>query len=154
MKQLNNKKGFTLIEVVLVLAIGGLIFLLAFIAFQQASKGRRDTQRRSDAATLVGQIQNYKGDKNKIPTAATSGTDSFGEFLTTYMEGSNFKDPTGTSYTIWTTGNLVTPQIKYTPGTSTNNTNSCAGKNLSSSEYKIEIALESGTVCRDSIGSN
>ncbi|MBP9738093.1 prepilin-type N-terminal cleavage/methylation domain-containing protein, partial [Candidatus Saccharibacteria bacterium] len=41
----NNKKGFTLIEVVLVLAIGGLIFLLAFIAFQQVSANRRDTQR-------------------------------------------------------------------------------------------------------------
>ena len=59
--------GFTLIEVVLVLAIGSLIFLLAFLAFRQVSANRRDTQRRSDVAKMMAQSHcfilnsNYEG---------------------------------------------------------------------------------------------
>ena len=54
MKKVQNKQnGFTLIEVVLVLAIGALIILMALLAFNGASRSRRDTAR----ANLAGQIQ-------------------------------------------------------------------------------------------------
>ena len=41
----NSKKGFTIIEVVLVLAIGGLIFLMVFIALPALQRSQRDAQR-------------------------------------------------------------------------------------------------------------
>ena len=44
----NKEKGFTIIEVVLVLAIAGLIFLMVFIARPALQRGQRDTQRRDD----------------------------------------------------------------------------------------------------------
>ena len=47
-QNLNNKKGFTIIEVVLVLGIAGLIFLMVFIALPALQRNRRDTQRTSD----------------------------------------------------------------------------------------------------------
>ena len=56
---IRTSNGFTLIEVVLVLAIGGLIFLLAFLAFQQVSANRRDTQRRSDARRMIAMIEEF-----------------------------------------------------------------------------------------------
>lgn len=59
-------QGFTLIEVVLVLAVGGLIFLLAFLAFQQVSKNRRDTQRRSDARRMIGYLEEYAANNNGV----------------------------------------------------------------------------------------
>ena len=46
MKKLN--KGFTIIEVVLVLAIAGLIFLMVFIALPALQRGQRDSQREQD----------------------------------------------------------------------------------------------------------
>lgn len=64
-------KGFTLIEVVLVLAIGGLIFLLAFLAFQQVSRNRRDTQRRSDVKRMVGYIEEFAANNNGAYPCAT-----------------------------------------------------------------------------------
>ena len=74
-KQQLNRGGFTLIEVVLVLAIGGLIFLLAFIAFQQVSANRRDTQRRNDAGRVLAELQNASGDGFTAPatTVAAAG---------------------------------------------------------------------------------
>ena len=40
-----SKKGFTIIEVVLVLAIAGLIFLMVFIALPALQRTQRNTQR-------------------------------------------------------------------------------------------------------------
>ncbi|MDR3297792.1 MAG: type II secretion system GspH family protein [Candidatus Nomurabacteria bacterium] len=45
---IRNKKGFTIIEVVLVLAIAGLIFLMVFIALPALQSSQRNTQRGND----------------------------------------------------------------------------------------------------------
>ena len=63
-----NKKGFTIIEVVLVLAIGGLIFLMVFIALPALQKSQRDKQRRNDMSRVVQAIIEYQGNnKRRIP---------------------------------------------------------------------------------------
>ena len=60
-----RKYGFTIIEVVLVLAIAGLIFIMAFIAFPALQRSQRDTQRRQDyadlSANIVGYMSNNEG---------------------------------------------------------------------------------------------
>lgn len=50
---LKKDKGFTLIEIVLVLAIAGLILLIVFLAVQGAQKSRRDSARKHDAARML-----------------------------------------------------------------------------------------------------
>lgn len=62
---LKNKKwpsgrGFTVIEVVLVLAIAGLIFLMVFLALPALRVGQRDQQRRSDAAMLRATMEEWR----------------------------------------------------------------------------------------------
>ena len=62
----NNKvkKGFTIIEVVLVLAIAGLIFLMVFIALPALQRSQRNTQRRDDYSMLVTSINSYMSSNN------------------------------------------------------------------------------------------
>ncbi len=55
----NTKQGFTIIEVVLVLAIAGLIFLMVFIAWPALQRSQRDTQRRNDYAMLSTAVSNF-----------------------------------------------------------------------------------------------
>ena len=55
-----NKPGFTIIEVVLVLAIAGLIFLMVFIALPALQRSQRDTQRRDDIARFATAIAQYQ----------------------------------------------------------------------------------------------
>jgi prepilin-type N-terminal cleavage/methylation domain-containing protein len=104
-----NKKGFTLIEVMLVLALGGLIMGMAFLAFRQASVNRRDTQRRADANRLVTELQNYYNDKSSWPnnapnpgvTACTTTANTFTTFIKEYVcEGTDFKSPSGNNYNL------------------------------------------------------
>ena len=58
--QTTNKKGFTIIEVVLVLAIAGLIFLMVFLALPALQRSQRDTARKNDMSRLVAALNDYK----------------------------------------------------------------------------------------------
>lgn len=142
-----NKKGFTLIEVVLVLAIGGLIFLLAFLAFQQASTNRRDTSRRSDASRFVGEVQNYMSDHGSASSAPDKTTFD-GTIFSDYLNSP--KAPDGKSYVAASDLKTV-DNVVYTKGTNTAKSACNQTDTLTAADYKIEIKLEKGTVCKDSL---
>ena len=61
---IKHKKGFTIIEVVLVLAIAGLIFLMVFVALPTLQRSQRDTQRRQDAARVVTAVTEWFANGN------------------------------------------------------------------------------------------
>lgn len=87
-----SKQGFTIIEVVLVLAIAGLIFLMVFIALPALQRSQRDTQRKNDMSRLITAVQNYQSNnKNQVPTSFSSGSTFYTGYLTT--DGDTFADP-------------------------------------------------------------
>lgn len=102
----NTKQGFTIIEVVLVLAIAALIFLMVFIALPALQRGQRDTQREADLSRLQSQLNNYQANnRGAIPSGsftATSPATTWGAFVDRYMKagGDAFVDPNGTDYTL------------------------------------------------------
>jgi prepilin-type N-terminal cleavage/methylation domain-containing protein len=62
---LNRKgSGFTIIEVVLVLAIASIIFLLVFLAVPALQASQRDTARKNDVARVVTALANYAGNNS------------------------------------------------------------------------------------------
>lgn len=94
-ENIKNKKGFTIIEVVLVLAIAGLIFLMVFVALPALQRSQRDTQRRQDYADLASAISNYTTNNNgKLPPASNGKLDP-----KQYINA-NGTDPNGKTYTI------------------------------------------------------
>jgi prepilin-type N-terminal cleavage/methylation domain-containing protein len=63
LKKLKNKnEGFTIIEVMIVLAIAGLIMLIVFLAVPALERTSRNTQRKNDAAAIASAISNYASD--------------------------------------------------------------------------------------------
>lgn len=159
-KQQKNS-GFTLIEVVLVLAIGSAIFLLAFLAFRQVSVNRRDTQRRSDVAKMMAALEtNYLStrsypDSSNINVAAdnvctdtvSAVANSFLKFLQDHMcEDAKFLSPSGQNYSLYTYGNVTytKDRIRYRRGVR------CDNSSGTTSTYYIKLDLEKGTLCRDS----
>jgi prepilin-type N-terminal cleavage/methylation domain-containing protein len=96
-------RGFTIIEVVLVLAIAGLIFLMVFIALPALQRGQRDAQRKSDLTRVSVQIQNYlSSSRGAIPTS-----DNISKFIKDYLGGTGvstagdeYKDPNGNNYDV------------------------------------------------------
>lgn len=122
-KNIKTNKGFTIIEVVLVLAIAGLIFLMVFVAFPALQRSQQDTQRQTDISRLSTQITNFKiNNTNAIPGASakndnatvtitgasidsnakvnTRGTWAY--FYKNYLlaGGDTFQDPDGSPYNL------------------------------------------------------
>jgi prepilin-type N-terminal cleavage/methylation domain-containing protein len=63
LKQLQKSKseGFTIIEVMIVLAIAGLILLIVFLAVPALQRNSRNTQIKNDASHLSGLISDWVG---------------------------------------------------------------------------------------------
>lgn len=71
MNRTQTKKGFTIIEVVLVLAIAGLIFLMVFIALPALQRNQRDTARKNDASIVASGVSTYiSNNRGAAPTTA------------------------------------------------------------------------------------
>jgi prepilin-type N-terminal cleavage/methylation domain-containing protein len=67
----NKMKGFTIIEVVLVLAIAGLIFLMVFIALPALQRSQRDQARKNDVTTVSSAVTSYtSNNRGDFPSTA------------------------------------------------------------------------------------
>lgn len=119
-QNINSKKGFTIIEVVLVLAIAGLIFLMVFVALPALQRSQRDTARRNDMSrvdtSLIQYQTNNQNNANGVlpeDSSTWTGSSSFDscttsacKFVQRYMNSgtdsskNEFKDPDGTYYSL------------------------------------------------------
>jgi len=80
MKKLSNK-GFTLIEVVIVLAIAALIMVIVFLAVQGANRAQRDTARKNQANQILAAAQQYAANNSgQFPQNQTEGSTLFTEY--------------------------------------------------------------------------
>lgn len=70
--KLKNQSGFTIIEVLIVLAIAGLILLIVFLAVPALQRNSRNTQVRNSAAALLGGINDFVSNNNgQLPDTCT-----------------------------------------------------------------------------------
>ncbi len=149
----NNKKGFTIIEVVLVLAIAGLIFLMVFIALPALQRGQRDTQRKNDLSRAQTALNNYQSNnRGKLPPVG-----EWNKFVIDYLEanGDTFADPSGTNYILSVASNTkqtiapfdgAAPKIYATTGAACNGEDIDIGKGTQ--KVALQMKLEGGgTAC-------
>lgn len=85
------KKGFTLIEVVLVMAIGALIILVVLQAVTAARRSQRDNARKSHAGQISAALEQYASNNNGLYPGNGSG---FAQFYQDYdvIEGITYTD--------------------------------------------------------------
>ena len=94
-----SKRGFTIIEVVLVLAIAGLIFLMVFIALPALQRSQRNTQRRDDYSMLVTAVNSYMASNNgKLSNLIKDGKATV--LKNSRWVNSSGEDPNGNPYEV------------------------------------------------------
>jgi prepilin-type N-terminal cleavage/methylation domain-containing protein len=69
-----NQKGFTIIEVMIVLAIAGLILLIVFLAIPALQRNSRNTQRKNDVAALLAAVAEFSNNNNGALPNTCGGT--------------------------------------------------------------------------------
>ena len=116
---MKKQNGFTMIEIMLVLAIAGLIFAMVFLALPALQASQRDTARRESVISFIDNLKKFQSNNSRgalpgtnkdLDTLATSGgyLEIFDEdvndpkldalswrgFYRDYL-GENFVDPAG-----------------------------------------------------------
>lgn len=124
-----KKHGFTIIEVSLVLAIAGLILVMAFIALPALQRQTRDSQRKEDTMTFLQALKKYQqNNRGQLPDSdffsdgegANSITrDNYGGIGCTWEEVENKNgcedDPWSKFYTNYLGDSFTNPEgEKYT----------------------------------------
>jgi prepilin-type N-terminal cleavage/methylation domain-containing protein len=131
---LKKEKGFTLIEIVLVMAIAGLILVIVFLAVQGAQKSRRDQQRKTDAARMLGAVEQCASNRqgNYATCVGVGGTEL------TYF--SPHVAPGGGTYNVGAAVGLTT--FVVTAGTT------CPGAGAASpAAVQVQLEQASSTFC-------
>ena len=68
-----DNKGFTIIEVLIVLAIAGLILLVVFLAVPALQRNSRNTQLKNGVSSVLAGVSEYVSNNDgKLPTEVTS----------------------------------------------------------------------------------
>lgn len=92
-----TSSGFTIIEVMIVLAIAALILLIVIIAIPQLQRSQRNVSRKDIMGRIKTEVDNYSGNNSgSLPTAnnnANTGFNTGGGFPTRYLTGININDP-------------------------------------------------------------
>ncbi len=70
-----KQQGFTIIEVLIVLAIAGLILLIVFLAVPALQRNSRTTQKKNDVQRTLGIINEFVANNNgKLPSSGADQT--------------------------------------------------------------------------------
>ncbi len=64
----NHKKGFTLVELLVVIAIIGILATLAIVALQQARQNARDSKRVADIKQMQTALELFANQYGRYPT--------------------------------------------------------------------------------------
>jgi len=150
-KKLGNRwlvlrDGFTLVELVVTFAIGGLFVVLVFLAVSSAQRGAREGLRKTYLQQVAANVEKYKeaaANNYQYPTTAPA-------FITAFSSGGSYNvsgnDPsTGTSYVMgtstagvapaWSQANVGTVYYQYGY--------TCNGTSQFTNYYRLYMNLES-----------
>jgi prepilin-type N-terminal cleavage/methylation domain-containing protein len=154
LKKLNKTKseGFTIIEVMIVLAIAGLILLIVFLAVPALQRNSRNTQRKNDVSALLGAANEYINNHNgSMPTSAANITSNaklgYYDSATNVDFAANSNTAIGTAATI--------DKVFIRTGAKCNSANDDVGGSGPSARalaivYQVETSGSTQSICQES----
>lgn len=149
-----NSKGFTIIEVMIVLAIAALILLIVLLAVPALQRSSRNTQRKNDISALAASVANYITNNNgtvpnNIAVASDTATVDCSGAIVTNCDSTDTNNETA-KIGIFTTitphayaANLKAPNtntVYYVPDYTCNDSNTSLGTaNSRSAAFLYEL---------------
>lgn len=157
-KNSKANSGFTIIEVLIVLAIAGLILLIVFLAVPALQRNSRNTAIKNDVQNVLGGVNEFMGANNgKIPTNVTGtgtvtyslGSGNGGNPTSINIQGST-EVTTGTDTAMPATVDSGKIRVVVGKKCPTTGTNFVASSRAVLALYSIETASGAVVQCQES----
>lgn len=160
-RNLKSDKGFTIIEILIVLAIAGLILAIVFLAVPQLQRSARDNQRQNALARVKSELESFAANNQGIyPFQVAPSVKTLANFSTNYLSADKLTNPkTGATYTVTAAGGSTLPannpsanQILVYPGMACDGealdattTFAAPSATLVTKQYAIRVQLDRAT---------
>ena len=152
-KKLNKRQeGFTIIEVMIVLAIAGVIMLVVFLAVPALQRNSRNTQRKSDAAHMSGLITEWQSNHGGVAlTKLNDSTNAAGPDLTNENFAIMAKPAANTAVAAWSAPATPAVDTFYVGTGATCNGSTAVNTGGGSRSFVVVYYVEPGTTlqCAD-----
>jgi prepilin-type N-terminal cleavage/methylation domain-containing protein len=106
----NNKKGFTIIELLIVIVVIGILAAIGFVAYGNVTKSARDSDRQADASAISKKAEEYYASNGVYPQWADLQA----------MDGIDTKTTTSPSGNVWQDGGTTISSCTNVPNTKAN----------------------------------
>ena len=140
-----SHKGFTIIEVMIVLAIAGLILLIVFLAVPALQRSSRNTQRKNDASAIGAALANWISNNNgTVPKKL--GKNASSSILEVCNTGGG-----ATGGATACTGNVETATMGFYTDANVSVADGSAG-GVTPTPTVNQVVIETGELCSGNIG--
>jgi prepilin-type N-terminal cleavage/methylation domain-containing protein len=135
LKTIKNSKGFTIVELLIVIVVIGILAALVLNSFRGVQERARDTKRRTDVNAQASQLEVYYTDNGHYPTISQIQSDPF---ITGNFKGADLNAWRAPNQTTNSEQNTATPDKDHYGYVATDDSNnSCAADAATCAHYKL-----------------
>jgi len=100
MKINRNQKGFTIVELLIVIVVIGILAGLVITTFTGIQQKARNTERQTDVKAIHGQVEAYYAQNGRYPTLANLNDSTWRGANMKGLDAEALKDPKGSAQTL------------------------------------------------------
>ncbi len=143
MFSLKKSKGFTIVELLIVIVVIGILATLVIVTFSGIQQKGRDSQRKTDINAVASHVSAFYADKGYYPTMADLNNATWRSTNAKGLDAEALKDPKATAATIAATTSATAYGYTASTGTGCDNTTASSDANACSA-FTLTATLEGG----------
>ncbi len=142
MSHINKQRGFTIVELLIVIVVIGILAALVITTFTGIQQKARNTERTTDVKAMHGQVEAYFAQNGKYPTLANMNDSTWRSTNMKGLDQEALRDPTSSPASYTLLGAAAANGYAYAV-TASDNT-ACDNTAKDCAKYTLTATLEGG----------